>query len=76
MSLLRYRNIGEEGGPEFSLDQVKAIAANFEVEDGPNNDGEMFMRPGKLSDKFVEPYANEQEAKALNGGAYPPDMSV
>ena len=46
MRLLSYRNLGEEGGPEFSLDQVKAIAANFEVEDGPNEDGEMFSRPG------------------------------
>ena len=45
MNLLSYRNLGEEGGPEFSVEQVKAIAANFEVTDGPNNDGEMFTRP-------------------------------
>ena len=76
MKYLSYRNLYEKGGPEFSEEQAKAIASNFEVEDGPNNDGEMFTRPGKLSDKFVQPYANEQEAKALNGGAYPPDMSV
>ena len=76
MKLLSYRNLGEKGGPEFSLEQVKAIAANFEVEDGPNSDGEMFTRPGRPSDKFVSPYPNVQAATAANGGAYPPDMSV
>ena len=73
---LSYRNLAEEGGPEFSEEQAKAIAANFEVIDGPNDDGEMFTRPAKLSDKFVKPYNNDKEAMALNGGAYPPDMSV
>ena len=76
MKLVSYRNLGEPGGPEFSVDQVKAIAANFEVEDGPNADGEMFTRPGRPSDKFVSPYPNVQAATAANGGAYPPDMSV
>ena len=76
MNLLSYRNLGEKGGPEFSVDQVKAIAANFEVTDGPNSDGEMFTRPGRPSDKFVSPYPNIQAAMAANGGAYPPDMSV
>ena len=73
---LSYRNLSEPGGPEFSEEQAKAIAAQFEVSDGPNADGDMFTRPAKLSDKFVVPYRNEQEAKALNGGAYPPDFSV
>ena len=76
MKYLSYRNLAEKGGPEFTEEQAKAIAANFEVTDGPNSDGEMFIRPAKLSDKFVMPYANEEEAKASNGGAYPPDMSV
>jgi len=76
MQYLSYRNLAEPGGPEFSEAEAKAIAANFEVTDGPNNDGEMFTRPAKLSDKFVNPYQNDQEAKASNGGAYPPDMSV
>ena len=76
MNLLSYRNLGEKGGPEFSVDQVKAIAANFEVTDGPNSEGEMFTRPGRPSDKFVSPYQNVQAATAANGGAYPPDMSV
>ena len=76
MNLVSYRNLGEPGGPEFSVEQVKAIAANFEVTDGPDNDGEMFTRPARPSDKFVSPYPNVKAAMAANGGAYPPDMSV
>ena len=76
MKYLSYRNLAEKGGPEFTEEQAKAIAASFEVVDGPNSDGEMFTRPGKLSDKFVMPYENVKAAQAANGGAYPPDMSV
>ncbi len=76
MNLLSYRNLGEKGGPEFSIDQVKAIAAAAEVMDGPDSQGEMFTRPGRPSDKFVSPYPNVEAATAANGGAYPPDMSV
>ena len=46
--------------------EVKAIAASFEVTDGPNADGEMFVRSGKLSDKFVKPYENIKAAEAAN----------
>jgi len=73
---LSYRNLSEKGGPEFSLKESKTIAAQFEVTDGPNEDGEMFIRPGRLSDNFVSPFPNEKAAAAANGGAYPPDMSV
>ena len=76
MKYLSYRNLSEQGGPEFTVAQAKVIAASFEVKDGPNADGEMFTRPGKLSDKFVMPYENVKAAQAANGGAYPPDMSV
>ena len=76
MKYLSYRNLSEKGGPEFSEAAAKAIAASFDVKDGPNADGEMFTRPGKLSDKFVMPYDNVKAAQAANGGAYPPDMSV
>ena len=76
MKYLSYRNLSEPGGPEFSESQTKAIAASFEVIDGPISDGEMFNRPAKLSDKFVMPYENVQAATVANGGAYPPDMSV
>ena len=76
MKYLSYRNLSQKGGPEFTEAQAKAIAASFEVKDGPNADGDMFMRPGRLSDKFVMPYENEKAAQAANGGAYPPDMTV
>ena len=76
MKYLSYRNLAERGGPEFSVEEAKVIAASYEVNDGPNADGEMFTRPGKLSDKFVMPYDNVKAAQAANGGAYPPDMSV
>ena len=76
MKYLSYRNLSEKGGPEFSVAEAKAIAASFEVTDGPNADGDMFQRPAKLSDKFVMPYENVKAAQAANGGAYPPDMSV
>ncbi len=76
MEYLSYRNLGEPGGPEFSEAEIKAIAASYEVTDGPNSDGEMFTRPGRPSDKFIKPYPNNKAAMAANGGAYPPDMSV
>ena len=67
MKYVSYRNLAEKGGPEFTEAQAKAIAASFEVTDGPNADGEMFTRPGKLSDKFVMPYENVKAAQAANG---------
>ena len=73
---LSYRNLLEKGGPQFSVEEAKAIASQFEVEDGPNNDGEMFMRSARLSDNFVKPYPNVEASTFANGGAYPPDMSV
>ncbi len=76
MQYLTYRNLGESGGPEFSADEVKAIASSVEIEDGPDSQGEMFTRPGKPSDNFKSPYPNVEAATAANGGAYPPDMSV
>jgi len=76
MKYLSYRNLTQQGGPEFSEDQAKIIASQFEVIDGPNSEGDMFTRPARLSDNFVGPYDNEEAAKSANGGAYPPDMSV
>ena len=76
MQYLSYRNLGEPGGPEFSAEEVKAIAASIEIEDGPDSQGEMFTRPGKPSDKFKSPYPNVEASTVANGGAYPPDMSV
>ena len=76
MKYLSYRNLGQKGGPEFTLEEVKAIAASYDVEDGPNSEGEMYERSGRPSDHFVNPYPNDKAAIAANGGAYPPDMSV
>ena len=76
MQYLSYRNLGESGGPEFSTEEVKAISASIEIEDGPDSQGEMFTRPGRPSDKFKSPYPNVNASIAANGGAYPPDMSV
>ena len=76
MKYLSYRNLGQPGGPEFTEEEVKAIAASFEITDGPDSQGEMFTRPGRPADKFLNPYPNDEAEKAANGGAYPPDMSV
>jgi len=76
MQYLSYRNLGEPGGPEFSIEEVGTIAASVEIDDGPDSQGEMFVRPGRPSDKFKSPYPNVNAATAANGGAYPPDMSV
>lgn len=76
MKLLSFRNLSEHGGPEFTLEQVKALAATFEMTDGPGEDGEMFKRAGLPSDRFPSPFANEQSARVANGGALPPDLSL
>ncbi|MDX1484119.1 MAG: cytochrome c1 [Alphaproteobacteria bacterium] len=68
-----YRNLSALG---YTEDQIKAIAATVEVQDGPNDNGEMFMRKGRPSDRFKEPFPNENAARAANNGAYPPDLSV
>lgn len=73
MSLLAFRHLEALG---FSEDEVKALASQFTVRDGPNDDGEMFDRPGRPSDHFHLPYPNEQAARAANNGAYPPDLSL
>lgn len=76
MNLLSYRNLGQPGGPQFSEAAVKALAAQAQISDGPNEKGEMYLRPGKPSDHFKAPYANEQAARNANNGALPPDLSV
>ncbi|KAF3773586.1 Cytochrome c1-1 heme protein [Nymphaea thermarum] len=73
MSLVSYRDLV---GVAYTEEETKAMAAEIEVVDGPNDEGEMFTRPGKLSDRFPQPYANEQAARFANGGAYPPDLSL
>lgn len=73
---VRIRNLAQPGGPEFTPGQVAALAATYQVTDGPNDQGEMFQRPGRPADNFPAPFPNEQAARAANGGAYPPDLSV
>ncbi|MER2605294.1 MAG: cytochrome c1 [Siculibacillus sp.] len=76
MKLLSYRNLADEGGPGFTMDQAKALAAAIKVKDGPNDAGEMFERDGRTSDRFPSPFANDEAARAAFGGALPPDLSL
>ncbi len=75
MKYLAYRNLGDEGGPEFSEAAVKAIAASKTVE-YIDDVGDVSERPGRPSDKFVSPFANVKAAAASNGGVAPPDLSL
>ena len=63
-------------GVSHSEEEARALAEQIQVVDGPDEDGNMFERPGKLSDYFPNPYANEEAARAANNGAYPPDLSM
>ena len=76
MHYVSFRNLSQPGGPEFSEEQVKALAAGYTVQDGPNDAGDMFERPGLPSDRFPSPFPNEQAARSANGGAYPSDLSL
>jgi ubiquinol-cytochrome c reductase cytochrome c1 subunit len=73
MHLIAYRDLQDIG---FTEDEVKAIAEEVQVQDGPNDAGDMFDRPGRPSDHFKSPFANEQQARASNNGALPPDLSL
>lgn len=68
-----FRNLTDIG---FTEEQVKSLAATYSFTDGPDDAGEMFERPGKPSDRFPSPFANEQAARASNNGAFPPDLSL
>ena len=73
LKLVAYRHLKGIGLNEI---QIKEIASEFEVTDGPNDEGEMFERPAKPSDRFVSPYPNDNAARASNNGAMPPDLSL
>ncbi|HIJ37310.1 MAG TPA: cytochrome c1 [Rhodospirillaceae bacterium] len=73
LKLVAYRNIGYFG---FTDDEIKDIAAEKQVQDGPNDQGDMFMRPARPSDRFVPPFPNDQAARVANNGALPPDLSL
>ena len=76
MSLVAFRNLADAGGPGFTEAEVKSLAAQFQIQDGPNDDGDMFDRPGLASDHFKAPFANDKAARAANNGALPPDLSL
>ena len=73
MDLIAYRNLEALG---FNKEHIKAIASEYLVLDGPNDEGEMFEREAIPADKFANPYPNVQAARAANNGAYPPDLSL
>ena len=73
LDYIAFRNLSDLG---YSNAEIKAFAAEYDVEDGPNDEGEMFVRPGIAADRFPSPYPNEAAARAGNNGAYPPDLSL
>lgn len=73
MNLLAYHDLSGIG---FGDNEIKAIAAQKQVTDGPNDQGDMFQRPGRASDHFVPPFPNDQANRAAHNGALPPDLSV
>ncbi|UTP38976.1 cytochrome c1 [Phenylobacterium sp. LH3H17] len=84
MSLLAFRNLGDKNGPFYdekypnSNDNpyVKAIAAEYQINDIDSETGDVVQRPGTSADRFPNPFPNEPAARASNGGALPPDLSV
>ena len=73
MDLIKFRNLADIG---YSEAQTKALAAQYEIEDGPNDEGEMFTRPRLPSDPMPNPFPNVKAAAAANGGKAPPDLSL
>jgi ubiquinol-cytochrome c reductase cytochrome c1 subunit len=73
LTFVAFRNLTQLG---FSEEQVRALAAEYTVEDGPDDTGEMFERPAVPADPIPSPYPNPQAARAANGGALPPELSL
>src|SRR5262245_40527823 len=76
LKMVAFESLAWPGGPSFSEEQVKAIAAEYKVKAEPNEQGEVTERPARPADHFPPPFPNEQAARFANGGALPPDMSV
>ncbi|NWV78138.1 CY1 protein, partial [Dasyornis broadbenti] len=72
MEYVAFRNLI---GVTHTEAEAKALAEEVEVQDGPDENGELFLRPGKISDYFPKPYPNAEAARAANNGALPPDLS-
>lgn len=73
MKRVAFRNLHALG---YNEEEIKSIAASYTVTDGPNDEGEMFERPGKPADHFKSPFTNDKAAAYANGGALPPDLSL
>ncbi len=73
MNLLAYHDLSGIG---YSEDEIKAIAAQKQITDGPNDQGDMYQRPARPSDHFVPPFPNDQANRAAHNGALPPDLSL
>ncbi|MGF1649505.1 MAG: cytochrome c1 [Hyphomicrobiaceae bacterium] len=76
LTKVAFRSLGQPGGPGLTEDQVKELAASYMIQDGPNDDGEMFEREGRPSDTFPPNFPNERAARAAHNGAYPLDLSL
>jgi len=76
LKLIAFRNLADPDGPGFTEAQATSIASEYKVQAGPNDQGQMFERPGRLADYFPPPFPNDQAARAALGGSLPPDMSV
>jgi ubiquinol-cytochrome c reductase cytochrome c1 subunit len=76
LRLVSFRNLSEPGGPEFTEEQVKALAATVEFNDKISSSGDIEARKGLPSDRFPSPFPNEEAARSGNGGALPPDLSL
>lgn len=70
---IAFRNLADIG---FGDEQIRAIASEYQIEAGPNDMGQMYEREGRPSDRFPPPFPNEEAARAANGGALPPDLSL
>ena len=72
LKYVAFRNLDALG---YSEGQIKAIASEYKIPDGPNDQGEMFERAGRPADYFPTPWPNENAARARYNGV-PPDFSV
>ena len=73
LRFIAFRNLAALG---YGEDEIKAIAADYSIVDGPDEEGEMFERPGRPADRFPSPFPNDKAAAASNNGAVPPDLSL
>ena len=76
LNYIAFRNLADAGGPGYSEAQAASLASEYKIKDGPNDQGEMFERPGRPADYFPAPFPNEQAARSANAGGLPPDLSL